>query len=169
MCKYRIVSDRAIPPGCLKLHIVNWCAVMYLWICVLWESCVTLTFVMCLQLWEGINRYFAQGAVEKLLGFLFLWFSWGRAGCWGWSVGKPGRCRIRRGVTDSREGGGRGWHRRAQRGQARTFCVCWVQRRCWRVTGGQRWLVGVETGMGVICEQHKVLQVCESLQRQPYV
>lgn len=164
--KSRIVSTGPY----LRVHTAYCCGVMYLWICVLWESCVGVTFVMCLQLWEGINRYFAQGTVEKLLGFLFLWLSWRRAGCWGRSVGKTSRCRIRMGGTEGHEGGGRGWQGRAERGQARTLCVCWAKCGCWKVAWGQRWLVGVETGLGVICKQHKVLQVSKSLvQRQPYI
>lgn len=122
--------------------------------CVLW-----VTFVMCLQLWEGINSYFAQGTVEKLLCFLFFWLSCRRARCWGRGVRKTSCCRICWGGGDGCNGGGRGWQRRAERGQARTLCVCWAQFGCWKVNWGQRWLVRVGTGLGVICKQSKVFRL----------
>lgn len=128
-------------PQCSFLLLLAACNTVYLM-----QMCsenAGLTFVMCLQLWDGVNHYFADRAVEELLCFLLLRLSWRGTGSWGRRVW------IRRGVTEGRKRGWRrGRQRRADRRQKRTLWVCWDLR--WEAAGGQRWLFEAGRGLGVI-------------------
>lgn len=124
----------------------------------IWPSRIGLAFVMRLQLWQRVHGYFAQGTVEELFGFLFLWLARRRVGCRGRGVGRTVPHRIGRGRAHCRRGGGGGCQGCVEEGQARTLRFHRARSRERELVGGQRWLARIVASLTVVCQQYNTTQ-----------